>query len=560
MYDLFFSSGTGHSLMVLAFVIGIGLLLAKIKVKGVSFGSAWILAVGILFSVLGVRTDALFLHFLKEFGLILFVFSIGLQVGPAFFHSFRKDGLRFTLLALLLVLVAVGCVFAIQAATGSDLPSLVGSMTGAVTNTPGLGTAQQTYYDTVHGTFLAEVHQPVVSSRIANAFAVAYPIGVIAILFVIVLLRILFRVDTKAERIRMDDGVDTDKAVITRTFIAENPAIIGLTLDQVSGMVGGDFAVSSVERGKELLPVTDNPVLAAGDRVTIDLNARDEPRLCIVFGGESPGETARASRRPGALVSERLVITKSSLNGKRLGEMETAKHHVTVVRIIRSGVNLVARDNLRLQLGDTLKVIGTKEDLADFAEYVGNSSTALETPNLIPIFIGIGLGIVFGAIPLKFPGLPHPARLGIAGGTLLTAILIGHFGPRWKITTYTTASANRMLREVGLALLLATVGLSAGGSFTESFRLFGGVWILNALLIAFVPAFVTGVVARLAFKMNFYEICGLLTGATTNTYALDFCRENYGSDHAAVGFATVYPVALFLQVLAAQVLILISCA
>ena len=211
-------------------------------------------------------------------------------------------------------------------------------------------------------------------------------------------------------------------------------------------------------------------------------------------------------------------------------------------------------------MGDTLKVIGTKEDLARFAEYVGNSSTALETPNLIPIFIGIGLGIVFGAIPLKFPGLPHPARLGIAGGTLLIAILIGHFGPRWKITTYTTASANRMLREVGLALLLATVGLSAGGSFVESFRIFGGNWILSALLIAFLPAFITGLMARLAFKMNFYEICGLLTGATTNSYALDFCRETYGSDHATVGFATVYPVALFLQVLAAQVLILLSCA
>lgn len=560
MYDLFFSSGTGHSLMVLAFVIGIGLLLAKIKVKGVSFGSAWILAVGILFSALGVRTDSLFLHFLKEFGLILFVFSIGLQVGPAFFQSFRKDGLRFTLLALLLILIAVGCVFGIHAATGSDLPSLVGSMSGAVTNTPGLGTAQQTYYDTVHGTFLAEVHQPAVSSRIANAFVVAYPIGVIAILLVIVLLRLLLRVDVKAERIRMDDGVDTEKAVITRTFVVGNPAVAGLPLDQVSAKVGGEFAVSALERGKRQIPVVDNPVLEAGDRITIDLRARDEHRLCIVFGGEETQESASSTLPTGSLVSERVVITNASLNGKRLGETEAVRRHVTVVRIIRSGVSLVARDNLRIQMGDTLKVIGTKEDLARFAEYVGNSSTALETPNLIPIFIGIGLGIVFGAIPLKFPGLPHPARLGIAGGTLLIAILIGHFGPRWKITTYTTASANRMLREVGLALLLATVGLSAGGSFVESFRIFGGNWILSALLIAFLPAFITGLVARLAFKMNFYEICGLLTGATTNSYALDFCRETYGSDHATVGFATVYPVALFLQVLAAQVLILLSCA
>ena len=560
MYDLFFSSGTGHSLMVLAFVIGIGLLLAKIKVKGVSFGSAWILAVGILFSALGVRTDSLFLHFLKEFGLILFVFSIGLQVGPAFFQSFRKDGLRFTLLALLLILIAIGCVFGIHAATGSDLPSLVGSMSGAVTNTPGLGTAQQTYYDTVHGTFLAEVHQPAVSSRIANAFAVAYPIGVIAILLVIVLLRLLLRVDVKAERIRMDDGVDTEKAVITRTFVVGNPAVAGLPLDQVSAKVGGEFAVSALERGKRQIPVVDNPVLEAGDRITIDLRARDEHRLCIVFGGEETKESASSTLPTGSLVSERVVITNASLNGKRLGETEAVRRHVTVVRIIRSGVSLVARDNLRIQMGDTLKVIGTKEDLARFAEYVGNSSTALETPNLIPIFIGIGLGIVFGAIPLKFPGLPHPARLGIAGGTLLIAILIGHFGPRWKITTYTTASANRMLREVGLALLLATVGLSAGGSFVESYRIFGGNWILSALLIAFLPAFITGLVARLAFKMNFYEICGLLTGATTNSYALDFCRETYGSDHATVGFATVYPVALFLQVLAAQVLILLSCA
>ena len=560
MYDLFFSSGTGHSLMILSFVIGIGLLLGKLKFKGISLGATWILFVGILFSALGIQTDTLFLHFIKEFGLILFVFSIGMQVGPGFFQSFRKDGLRLNLLSLLQVVLCVVCVLVIHALTREDLPSLVGSMTGAVTNTPGLGTAQQTYYDTVHGTFLAEVQYPEVSSRIAHAFAVGYPIGIIGILLVIVFLRHVFRVDLKEEQLRMDEDADPKQVVVTRTYVVRNPAVVGKSLEEVTGKFEGDYITTAFLRGESLLKVSDNPVLEKGDRITLELSARNERLLHILFGEEIAQEASPAVST-GNLVNERLVITKTSFNGMRLKEMEAVeKYGITVTRIVRSGMSLIARGNLRLQMGDVLKVIGSREDIERFAEYVGNSGSVLEKPNLIPIFLGIGLGIVCGAIPIRFPGMGHAARLGIAGGTLLVAILLGYFGPKWKIATYTTASANKMLREVGLSLLLATVGLGAGSSFASVFAQSGGLWILYALLIAVIPALLTGLVARLVFKMNFYQICGLITGATTNSPVLDFTREAYGSDHATVSYATVYPLSMFLQVVAAQLLILLACA
>jgi len=559
MRDLFFSSGTGHSMMVLAFVIGIGLLLGKLKIKGFSLGPIWILFVGILFSAFGLKTDALFLHFIKEFGLILFIFSVGLQVGPAFFHSFHKEALKLNLLSLLMILLCVGCVLVLLATTDMDLPALVGSLTGAVTNTPGLGAAQQTFYDTMHGTFLAEVDFPQVGSRIANAYAVAYPIGILGIILVTVLLRHLFRIDLAGERARMDNSQDAGQEVVSRVFEVVNPAVVGRRLSQACANFEGNYILTDVVRNGRVIPAQEDPELMAGDRVELELQRKELKMVRIIFGKEVSEDQDGKSAQATPLGHRQFVVTQRSLNGKTLRDLKIQdRFGVTITRIERSGLELVARDNLYLQLGDVVKAVGEPENLARFAEFVGNSNRDLERPNLTPIFLGIAVGLIAGAVPFHFPALPHAVHLGIAGGTLLTAILLGHFGPKWKIATYTTASANKMLREIGLALLLATIGLSAGGSFVDAVLQDGLHWALAAVVIVVVPALVTGILARVVFHLNFYQICGLLCGAATNSSALGFTEIRFGSDRVAVSYAAVYPLALFLQVLAAQLLILFA--
>jgi len=556
MHDLFFSSGTGHSMMVLAFVIGIGLMLSKLKIKGLSFGTAWILPVGILFSALGVKTDPLFLHFIKEFGLILFVFAIGLQVGPAFFHSFHKESWKLNLLSIIMLLFCVLCVVILYATTEMDMPSLVGSMTGAMTNTPGLGTAQQSFYDTAYGTFLAEVDHPQVGERIASAFTVAYPIGILGTVLVLVLLRRIFRVDLKEEKAR--EG-DSQNQVVTRVFEVVNPGIFGRKLSEVCSQFVSDYVISGIVRDGEPLSPFSDPELQQGDQIQVDLQEAAIPVMRLAFGADPLDMEENHTVLSGELGHHRLVVTNRQLNGKRLRDLQAQeKYGVTIVRIERSGLTLVARDHLRLQMGDAILVIGGMEDIERFAGYVGNSNADLDRPNLIPIFLGIGIALIVGSIPFHFSSLPNAVHLGIAGGTLLVAILLGHIGPQWKITTYTTVSANKMIREIGLSLLLATVGLSAGAGFVEGVLQDGLSWVLFALLIATVPALLTGLLARLVFHLDFFQICGLICGTTTDTPVLSFVQEQSGSEQATLSFATVYPLALFLQVLMAQLIILFS--
>lgn len=559
MRDLFFSSGTGHSMMILAFVIGFGLLLGRIRYKNFSLGPVWILLLGILFSALGARADSLFLHFLKEFGLVLYVFAVGLQVGPSFFHSFRKESLKLTLLSVMMILLCVVCVIVLYYTTEADLPSLVGSMTGALTNTPGMGTAQQTYYDVMHGTFLAEVDDPQTGARIAGAFAVAYPFGLLGILLVLCFVRKVFRIDLHAEQVRMDEGEDAEKQVVTRTFVVVNPAVAGLKLSTLTARFPGEYAATQVVRDGTALPAADNPELQAGDLVSVELCRKDIRLATVIFGELIPEDPARHPVLAGQLTHHRLMVTNRQLNGQKLGDLDILdKFGVSVTSIVRSGVTLVARDKLYLQVGDALKVIGNVDDVNRLADLVGNSNQDLERPNLIPIFLGIGVALIAAAVPLDFPALPHAVHLGIAGGTMIVAILLGYFGPRWRITTYTTASANRMIREIGLSLLLATMGLGAGEYFPDFFAEYGAMWILFALLIAIVPALITALVARLALHLNFYQICGLICGSTTNSPALEFTRQTYGGEHIAESFAAVAPLALLLQVLAAQLLILFA--
>ena len=562
MKDLFLGQGVAHTILLLAFVIGIGIYLGRFKVKGVSLGSTWILFVGILVSHFGFRADPEILHFVKEFGLILFVFSIGLQVGPGFFHSLKSGGVKMNLLALLNILLAVAVTWTISAVTGTDLKTMVGVMSGAVTNTPGLGAAQQTFIDVASSSGVDPVLASEVASGLASGYAVAYPIGVIGVIGVILLFKSLFKIDPAKELAKLEAAEDNEGQARRMHLAVENPAIFGKKLYEVlKGFGSGDFVVSRIMKGDEIVFPSGDTVLEEGDKVLVVTSQDEVDKIRILFGQEVPLHVADWVQKDHHLITRRLTVTKSSLTGKRLKDMHfRSAHGVSVTRVIRSGVELVARPDLYLQMGDALICVGAAENIKRVADLVGNSSGALDRPNLVPIFLGIVVGIIFGSLPIRFPGIPQPIKLGLAGGPLIIAILLGHFGPKYKITTYTTMSANLMIREIGISLFLAAVGIGAGESFVSAIVNGGYWWILYGALVTVIPLSVTFLVARLFAHLNFYQICGLISGSCTNPPVLAFAQGMYGSDYTSVNYATVYPLSMFMRVLVAQLLILISFA
>ncbi len=561
MKDLFLGQGVAHTILLLAFVIGVGIYLGRFKVKGVSLGSTWILFVGILVSHFGFRADSEILHFVKEFGLILFVFSIGLQVGPGFFHSFKSGGVKMNLLAAMNILLAVAVTWAISATTGEDLRTMVGVMSGAVTNTPGLGAAQQTFVDVASAGGLDPVEASRAASGLASGYAVAYPIGVIGVIAVLILGKSLFKIDAAKELSELESREDNAGQARRMHLAVENPAIFGKKLYDILREFGGDFVVSRIMKGEEVVFPTGDTVLEEGDKVLVVTSQDEVDKLRILFGQEVPMHVGDWVEKDHHLVTRRVTVTKSSLTGKKLKNLHfRGAYEVSVTRVIRAGVELVARPDLYLQMGDALICVGAEENIQRVAETVGNSSGALDKPNLVPIFLGIVVGIIFGSLPIRFPGIPQAIKLGLAGGPLIIAILIGHFGPRYKITTYTTMSANLMIREIGISLFLAAVGLGAGENFVSSIVNGGYWWILYGALITIVPLCITFVIARVFAHLNFYQICGLISGSCTNPPVLAFAQGMYGSDYSSVNYATVYPLSMFLRVLVAQLLILISFA
>ena len=561
MKDLFLGTGVAHSIMLLAFVIGTGLFLGRFKFKGVSLGSTWILFMGILMGHLGLRTDPSVLHFVKEFGLILFVFSIGLQVGPGFFHSFKSGGVKMNLLAAMNILLAVVVTWAISAFSGEDLKTMVGVMSGAVTNTPGLGAAQQTFVDVVTSgggdTAAASAH----SAALASAYAVAYPMGVIGVILVILLGKALFKIEPKKELEALEAAESTDAQARRMHVAVENPAIFGQKLGSIMREFGGGFVVSRIMKGEEIQFPTADSVLSEGDKLLIVTSQQEVDRVRILFGQEVPMHREDWVVKDHNMVTRRIVVTKSSLTGRKLKDLHFRDAFgVSVTRVIRAGVELVAAPNLYIQVGDGLICVGTQDNIENLALKVGNSNDALNKPNLVPIFLGIVVGIIFGSIPIRFPGIPQAIKLGLAGGPLIIAILLGYFGPRYKITTYTTSSANLMIREIGISLFLAAVGLGAGADFWSSIVGGGYWWILYGALITLVPLCITFVVARALCHLNFYQICGLISGSCTNPPVLAFAQGMYGSDYTSVNYATVYPLSMFLRVLVAQLLILFAFA
>lgn len=559
MNELIFGTGIAHTILLFALVIATGIYLGRFKVKGVSIGSTWILFVGILLSHFGFRADPHILSFMKDFGLILFVFSIGLQVGPGFFHTFRTGGLKMNLLAFLMVILAVGVTLSIHFITGEDLRIMTGVMSGAVTNTPGLGAAQQTLSDAMSASGISQTVVADSTSSIASAYAVAYPLGVLGVIFLLIFFKAIFKVDIDKEKEALDNEGNEGGNAIRASYQVCNPALFGMTVASLIKDDGDRFVISRISHGGVVETPGPATVLNEGDKVLVITSQAHEEAVKILFGKELEMPFSEWTAKKSSPVARKITITRSGLTGKKLRELNVRSlYGVTVTRVIRAGVDLVANPNLYLQMGDTLLVVGDEEGIDKVARLFGNKASRLSHPNLVPIFFGIVIGVIFGSIPISFPGVPQPVKLGLAGGPLIISILLGYFGPKMKITTYTTVSANMMLREIGISFFLAAVGLGAGANFISAIVNGGYWWILYGFLITVVPIIVTVLVARLALKLNFYQICGLIAGSTTNPPVLAFAQGAYGTDYTSVNYATVYPLSMFMRVLAAQLLILFT--
>ena len=543
--------GVAHSVLILALVVALGIMLGKIRVAGVSLGVTGILFVGIAFGWYGMNVDGHLLHFLKEFGLILFVYSIGLQVGPGFFSSFRKGGVTLNKVAVLAVLLGVGTTVALYCLTGLPMTTLVGVMSGAVTNTPGLGAAQQAFSD---------LHAGAEAPDIATGYAVAYPLGVVGAILTLAALRYLLRVDTQREEREAGSGTDALKDLTTRRISVEvcNPAIEGMSIAQLRELALREFVISRICRagGEPELAGADTK-LHGGDRVLVVAAPRDIEALVALMGREAADTPLMRDRK---MISRRILITKSELNGKQLADLKVRSTcGVTITRINRAGIDLVAAGSLQLQIGDRVTVVGPELSVAHAERLFGNSLRRLDHPNLIPIFIGIALGVVLGSISFWIPGVPQPVKLGLAGGPLVVAILIGRYGPHYKLVTYTTMSANLMLREIGISLFLACVGLGAGDGFVRTIVYEGGYhWIGYGFVITVVPILLVAVFARKVYKTNYYTLMGLIAGSMTDPPALAYSNALAGNDMPAVSYATVYPLTMFLRVLTAQLLIIFA--
>ena len=550
LHTLFFGGGIAHAVLILALVITLGILLGKVRIGGISLGITWILFVGIAMSHFGMTIDGEVRQFVQEFGLILFVFSIGLQVGPGFFSSFKHGGLTLVGCATAIVLLGVAVTYVIHLATGTPIPTMVGILSGAVTNTPGLGAAQQAYADATG------YNDP----TIALGYAVAYPLGVVGIIFSMIFIRYALHVKFEKE----DEGLaalsDEKKLAAKVSVEFTNAMLDGATVEHVRELVNRQFVISRILHadGEITMPDADSTI-RVGDRLWVISRAEDSEAIVAFLGHRvEMNDEAWGNNTPDSvLISRRILITKPSINGKKFSDLHLrTRYGITITRVNRAGVDLIPYQGLELQVGDRVMVVGTEKAVAKVADVLGNSLKKLKQPNLVTIFVGIALGVLLGSIPLM--NVPQPVKLGLAGGPLIVAILIGRFGTPFLLVTSTTMSANLMLREIGIALFLAAVGIGAGDGFVDAIVGGGYRWIGYGVLITVVPLLVVGIVARLWLKMNYYTLMGLIAGSTTDPPALAYANATAGNDMPAVGYSTVYPVVMFLRVLTAQVFILFA--
>ena len=543
--------GVAHSVMILSLVIALGLCLGKLRVKGVSLGLAWILFIGLIFGHFSLNLDEHLLHFLKEFGLILFVYSIGLEVGPGFFASFKNGGKSLNLLSMIVVALSIITTLVIFSFSGTSITSMAGILSGAVTNTPGLGAAQQAFSDLRH----------IDAPSIAAGYAIAYPMGVLGVILSFIILRFALRVDKQKEEEEAKRGKGHLEAMTLNTFAVKvsNQMVFKDTVKQIRYLLKRDFMVSKIirnngERQNEV--VNGQTVIEEGDILQIVAHPTVEEPIIALLGEKVDVKDEEFSSE---LINRRILITKPGINGKSISQLQIRSNlGANITRVNRNGVDLIATPDLKLQLGDRVTVVGKELAIAHTEKILGNQMKRLNYPNLIPIFLGIMLGCIVANIPFFIPGINENLRLGLTGGPLVVAILIGYFGPKHNLVTYNTISANLMLREIGICIFLACVGLGTGEQFIQTVASESGLtWIIYGIAITMIPIILGGIIGKLVFHINYYTLLGVLAGANTNPSALAYVREQTSADAPTVGYANVYPFAMFLRIVTIQIIIFV---
>ncbi|MDD7318202.1 MAG: putative transporter [Prevotella sp.] len=557
LFDLFTTTDSvAHIVLLYSLVIAVGVLLGKIKIGGISLGVTFVLFAGIVAGHFGFTAPLNIISFIQEFGLVLFVFMIGLQVGPGFFESFGSAGLRLNALAITIIILNVIVMFVcyfvfFDTSDHNNLPMMVGTLYGAVTNTPGLGAANEA---------LNSVFTNVKPPQIASGYACAYPLGVVGIIGATILIRYICKVKLKNEENELELKENLNANVKPRQLHLQvsNTYLEGKTLKQIHSFLNRDFVCSRIlHDGHVSIPNRDT-IFHLDDQLLVVCTEADTEAIIAFIGPEINVEWEKQDM---PLVSKRILITNPSINGKSLVDLHLSRvHGVNVTRVTRHGMDLFASASLPLQVGDRIMVVGPEDSVNRVASMMGNSIRRLETPNIATIFIGIITGILFGSLPIAIPGMPVPLKLGIAGGPLIIAILIGRYGYKIHLVTYTTTSANMMLREIGLVLFLASVGIKAGADFWATVAEGDGLlYVLTGFLITVLPILIIGPLALLRFKLNYFTVMGMIAGSYTDPPALAYANASCSKEAPAVGYSTVYPLSMFLRIFAAQTIILVCC-
>lgn len=552
------TESVAHIALLYAIVIAIGVYLGKIKIFGISLGVTFVLFAGILAGHVGFTGPKEILTFVQDFGLILFVFMIGLQVGPGFFESFKKGGVTLNMLSasaiLLNILVMFGCYYLFfDTSNPNNLPMMVGTLYGAVTNTPGLGAANEALLSVF----------PNGAPSIANGYACAYPLGVVGIIGATILIKYICKINTDEEEQQLndEDAANPHAKAHNMHLRVENSYITGRTLREVSEFLNRDIVCSRILHDGVVSIPNSKTHFEVGDELLVVCAEADAEAIKAFIGPEVEAEWDREKDEVQHFVSRRIIVTRPEMNGKTLGKMHfSSVYGVNVTRISRQGMDIFAGRNHHFHVGDKILVVGPEENVNRVAEIMGNSVKRLDAPNIATIFIGIMVGIIFGSLPFAIPGMPVPLKLGIAGGPLIIAILIGRFGYRMKLVTYTTTSANMMLREIGLVLFLASVGIKAGAGFWDTVVQGDGLkYVGCGFLITIIPILIVGTIARLKFKFNYFTIMGMLAGTYTDPPALAYANASCSKEAPAVGYSTVYPLSMFLRIFTAQIVVLFFC-
>lgn len=546
--SLFVDHSPLQAVIVISVIIALGLGLGKIKVMGVSLGVTFVFFVGILAGHLGFSIDPQMLQYAQSFGLVLFVYELGLKVGPGFFASFRSGGIKLNMLGLATVLLGTLMAVGISLIWHIPMGDMVGILCGATTNTPALGAAQET---------LTQLGRPAAGA--ALSCAVTYPLGVVGVILAFIITRKLF---AKPADMCSHVSEESNHTYIA-TFLVHNPGVFNRPVREVAAFAPHKFVISRLwHDGKVEIP-TSETIIHKGDRLLIVTTDADAPALTVLFGEQEKkdwnAENIDWNAIDSSLISKHVIVTRPEINGKRLGSLKLRNSYgINISRVLRSGVQLLATPELVLQMGDRLTVVGEAKAIENVEKLLGNVATDLREPNLAAIFIGMVLGLILGSVPFFIPGIETPVRLGLAGGPIIVGLLIGSFGPRLHMVTYTTRSANLMLRGIGLSLFLACLGLSSGADFLETVMTGDGpVWIAVGFLLTVIPVLIMAVPAMHVFRLGFGETCGMLAGAMANPMALSYANDECDGDDPAVAYATVYPVSMFVRVIIAQLLVLI---